>query len=79
MIDYIEKLIEEIKIYKNPDYYSNSCLLQNLKNLKSPTEILAIYKDHITEIISFINKLIEDLTSNTFLIPHSVKYICKIK
>jgi hypothetical protein len=78
MIDYIEKLIEEIKIYKNPDYYSNSCLLQNLKNLKSPTEILAIYKDHITEIISFINKLIEDLTSNTFLIPHSVKYICKI-
>ena len=78
MSDYIEKLIEEIKIYKNPEYFSNSCLLQNLKNLKSPTEILAIYKEQITEIISFINKLIEDLTSNTFLIPHSVKYICKI-
>ena len=76
--DYLGKLIEDIKNSKNPDLYSNSTLIQNLLNSNSPSDILAIYKDQITEIISFINKLIEDLTLNTFLIPYSIKCICKI-
>ena len=76
--DYLRKIIEDIKTSKNPDLYSNSTLIQNLLNSNSPSDILAIYKEQITEIISFINKLIEDLTANTFLIPYSVKCICKI-
>ena len=76
--DYIGKLIEDININKNQELYTNSCLIQNLLNSKSPTEILAIYTEQIAEIISFINILINDLTSNTFLIPHSIKCICKI-
>ena len=76
--DYLGKLIEDIKTSKNPDLYSNSTLIQNLLNSNSPSDILAIYKEQITEIISFINKLIEDLTENTFLIPYSIKCICKI-
>ena len=76
--DYIGKLIEDININKNQELYTNSCLIQNLLNSKSPTEILAIYTEQIAEIISFINILINDMTSNTFLIPHSIKCICKI-
>ena len=76
--DYIGKLIEDININKNQELYTNSCLIQNLLNSKSPTEILAIYTEQIAEIISFINILINDLPSNTFLIPHSIKCICKI-
>ena len=76
--DYIRKLIEDININKNQELYTNSCLIQNLLNSKSPTEILAIYTEQIAEIISFINILINDLTSNTFLISHSIKCICKI-
>ena len=76
--DYLGKLIEDIRNSKNPDLYSNSTLIQNLLNSNSPSDILAIYKEQITEIISFINKLIEDLIANTFLIPYSIKCICKI-
>ena len=78
LIGYFEKLIEDLNIYKNPELYANSTLIQTLYNSSSPTDILAIYKEQISEIISFINNLIEDLTSNTFLIPYSVKCICKI-
>ena len=76
--DYIEKFIEEINTNKSPDLFSNSCLIQHLLNSKMPTDILAIYTEQITEIISFINILINDLASNTFLIPYSIKCICKI-
>ena len=78
LYDYYTKLIEDINIYKNPDLYTNSFLLETLLKSNSPSDILAIYKEQITEIISFINKLIEDLTSNIYLIPNSVKSICKI-
>ena len=76
--DYYGKLIEDIKMYKNPNLYSNSYLIKSLMDSNSPTDILAIYKEQVIEIISFINRLIEDLTANTFLIPYSVKCICKI-
>ena len=78
LLEYFDKLLQDIKSSNNPELFSNSCLIQNLFNSNSPTDILAIYKEQITEIISFISQLIDDLYSNTFLIPYSVKYICKI-
>ena len=78
LLEYFDKLLQDIKASNNPELFSNSCLIQNLFNSNSPTDILAIYKDQITEIISFISQLIDDLYSNTLLIPHSVKYICKM-
>ena len=75
---YYEKLIEDIKKCNNQNLYSNSYLIGNFMDSNSPTDILAIYKEQAMEIISFINKLIEDLSANTFLIPYSVKCICKI-
>ena len=75
---YYEKLIEDIKKCNNQNLYSNSYLISNFMDSNSPTDILAIYKEQAMEIISFINKLIEDLSANTFLIPYSVKCICKI-
>ena len=70
---YYEKLIEDIKKCNNQNLYSNSYLISNFMDSNSPTDILAIYKEQAMEIISFINKLIEDLSANTFLIPYSVK------
>ena len=78
MNDFLGKLIDDIKKKEDPNLYSNSVLIQNLQKLKSATEVLAIYNEQINEIFSFINKLIEDLNKNIFLIPHSVKCICKI-
>ena len=78
LLEYFDKLLQDIKASNNPELFSNSCLIQNLYNSSSPTDILAIYKEQITEIISFINQLIEDLYSNTFLMPNSIKCICKI-
>ena len=77
LLDHFGKLIADLK-NNNKEFYSNSVLIQNLYHSNNPPDILAIYKEQITEIISFINILIEDLTSNTFLIPYSVKCICKI-
>ena len=76
--EYLGKIIDDIKIYKNKELYSNSILIGNLMKSNSPTDILALYKEQINEIMSYVNILIEDLTSNTFLIPQSVKCICKM-
>ena len=43
-----------------------------------PTYLLTFYQNDFLEVISFIDQLIEDLMNNIFLLPNSIKYICKI-
>ena len=50
LIEYFDKLLQDIKSSNNPELFSNSCLIKNLYNSNSPTDILAIYKEQITEI-----------------------------
>ena len=52
--------------------------MKNLYNTDYSTYLLTYYQNDFLDIISFINLLLEDLFSNTLLMPNSIKYICKI-
>lgn len=52
--------------------------MKNLFNTDYSTYLLTYYQNDFLDIISFINLLLEDLFSNTLLMPNSIKYICKI-
>ena len=76
--DYYNKFINDIKNNNNQDLYSNKTLMKNLFNTEYSTYLLTYYQNDFLDIISFINLLLEDLLSNTLLMPNSIKYICKI-
>ena len=76
--DYFNIFINDIKNNNNQDLYSNKTLMKNLFNTDYSTYLLTYYQNDFLDIISFINLLLEDLFSNTLLMPNSIKYICKI-
>jgi hypothetical protein len=76
--DYYNIFINDIKNNNNQDLYSNKTLMKNLFNTDYSTYLLTYYQNDFLDIISFINLLLEDLFSNTLLMPNSIKYICKI-
>ena len=78
LLVYFNKLENDIKSSKNQDLYSNKTLMNNMLITNLPTYLLTFYQNDFLEVISFIEQLIEDLMNNTFLLPNSIKYICKI-
>ena len=75
---YYNKLGNDIKISKNEKLYSNEKLMKKIYDADLSSHILTIYQNDCLKIISFIEKLLEDLTNNILLMPNSIKYICKI-
>ena len=73
---YFNKLENNIK--SNKDLYNNKNLMKNMLVTSLPTYLLTFYQNDFLEVISFIEQLIEDLMNNIFLLPNSIKYICKI-
>ena len=92
MYDYINKKI--LQCSNNPYLYSTEILLENINFGKGNNaldqqftdedrkllskNIMTIYKQSFFEIISIIDKLLENLISNINLLPYSIKCINKI-
>ena len=75
MIDYCDL---NIKKSQTDEEYSNQKLLQNIFESPISKEVLASYQIDFSKIINLINKLIENLLNDLYLLPYSVKCICKI-
>ena len=75
MIDYYDF---NIKNCEKDDSYGNQKLLQNIFDSPISKEVLASYQIEFSKIINTINKLIENLLQDLYLLPYSVKCICKI-
>jgi hypothetical protein len=75
MIDYYDF---NIKNCEKDDSYGNQKLLQNIFDSPISKEVLASYQIEFSKIINTINKLIENLLQDLYLLPYSVKCVCKI-
>ena len=75
MNDYLDLNIKRSE--KNDDYV-NEKLLQNIFDSPISKEVLASYQIDFSKILNLINKLIENLLNDLYLLPYSVKCICKI-
>ena len=75
MIDYCEF---NIKRAECDDEYGNQKLLQNIFDSPISKEVLASYQIDFSKIINLINKLFQNLINDLYLLPYSVKCICKI-
>ena len=75
MIDYCDF---NIKNCEKDDNFGNQKLLQNIFDSPISKEVLASYQIEFSKIINLINKLIQSLLNDLYLLPYSVKCICKI-
>jgi hypothetical protein len=75
MIDYYDFNITNCE---KDDSYGNQKLLQNIFDSPISKEVLASYQIEFSKIINTINKLIENLLQDLYLLPYSVKCVCKI-
>jgi len=75
MIDYCDF---NIKNCEKDDNFGNQKLLQNIFDSPISKEVLASYQIEFSKIINLINKLIQNLLNDLYLLPYSVKCICKI-
>ena len=66
------------KIPDNELYYSNTKLMDKIYQVKSPEEILYFYQNILQKIIEFIGQILTNLKNNLYLLPYSVKCLCKI-
>ena len=78
LCDFFNKLENDIHSSNNKEYYSIKTLMNHMIYTNLPTHMLSYYINDFLEIISFIEKLIEDLGKNILLLPTSIKYICKV-
>jgi len=62
----------------NLSIFSNGKFLNNLLAVDYPTDILTLYQIEFFKIIEIIDELFTNLMNNIYLIPYSVKCICKI-
>ena len=58
--------------------FSNGKFLKNLLAVDYPTDILTLYQIEFFKIIEIIDELFSNLMNNIYLIPYSVKCICKM-
>jgi len=62
----------------NPNIFSNETLLKNVFQLEHSKEILASYQIDFTKTIKILDEFLKSLFNYLYLLPYSVKCICKI-
>ena len=67
-----------LKRIQTDDDYGNKKLLQNIFESPLSKEVLASYQIDFSKIINLINKLLGNLLNDFYLLPYSVKCVCKI-
>ena len=69
----------QLKNYnKNPKIFSNEKFLNNVYESTVSSEVLALYQIDFFIVVKILNELFQNLINNIYLIPYSVKCICKI-
>jgi len=63
---------------ENPDVFSNESLLKNVFQSELSKEILASYQVDFIKAIKILDELIKSLLKYLYLLPYSVKCICKM-
>ena len=76
MKEYCSKLIKEYE--KDQKVFSNEQFLANVFDSSVGKEVLALYQLDFFKVIKIIDELFNSLLNNVYLIPYSVKCICKI-
>ena len=76
MQDYLNNQLKNMK--KDPYIFSNNNFLNNVLKSDSSSDILAIYQIDFFKVIKIIDELFTNLSNNVYLIPYSVKCICKM-
>ena len=73
--DYIKNIFFKWKGDEN--YFSNQKLISTFYKVKDSSNALYFYQKDFLKIIYFLDKLLVNLKDNLYLIPNSLKYICK--
>ena len=76
MKEYCENLIKEKE--KEPNKFSNDKFLENVFNSTVYKEVLALYQIDFFKVKQIIDELFNSLINNMYIIPYSVRCICKI-
>ena len=76
MKEYCTNLMKEYD--KDPKVFSNDPFLANVFNSSASKEVVALYQIDFYKVIKIIDELFNNLLNNIYLIPYSVKCICKI-
>ena len=76
MYDYIQIQLKKCNDY--PKIYSNDRFFKNMFDSPISKEVLALYQIDFFRVINSINELFSNFCNNSYLIPYSVKCICKI-
>ena len=63
---------------ENPNIFSNETLLKNVFESEHSKEILASYQIDFTKTIKILDEILKSLFNYLYLLPYSVKCICKI-
>ena len=76
MIEYLNIQIKNND--KNPKIFSNEKFLKNVYDSQYSSEVLALYQIDFFKVLNILDELFNNLINNIYLIPYSVKCICKI-
>ena len=75
MADYCDSIIQKCQ---NENEYSNQKLLSYINDSPVSKELLTSYQIDFSIIVNIINKILSNLLNDLYLLPYSVKSICKI-
>ena len=78
MKNYLEQLENCEKLNNNENYYSNNKLMDQFYNINEFQDALYYYQQDFVKIIDFIEQILTNLEDNLYLLPYSVKCLCKI-
>ena len=63
---------------ENPNIFSNETFLKNIYECTTSKEILASYQMDFMKVIKILDNFFKALTKNLYLLPYSVKCVCKM-
>ena len=80
MKNYCKNQLINCEKEKDDNYYSNSMFLNNIYYNKADMtgEILYYYQKDFFQITEFLQQILTNLAKNIYLLPYSVKCLCKI-
>ena len=78
MKNYCNNQLINCKNVKDENYYSNKKFMESLYKMNESRDVLYLYQNSFSSIIDFIGQILTNLKNNLYLLPYSVKCLCKI-